>query len=383
MPPHHNGNDRRPPAPPQQPQRFPNQQPGPPPHHQWHGNQPGPPHHGHDQQFVGNQTPQHQAPPPPPEETRTTAQGLPWIALDQQLQITKENPITPAERALRDRAVELHIASFPPWETRPSPGSVKAEFQHYKVGLDGRFVAVEAPPPPPRPARLTADYLNQLMSHVAKHGSQPGVTPSFERGSDNLPPGRTREIPHGALAATATPVHGGEVRFNDEHAGVIWVDQRQTFLNPENAVWRRMGQDIGPMMDGPGILPRGTSGNLDAHVAFDTANSAHVSFTTDLAHALEREAGKSSGIQNGTRVEHVAEAYHPFGIDTDDSYHDAGQKPPHVEHERIYPGGMPRENIYRFWRIETVVENGFVVSTRIVGPPIMNRHFKYRSPEGS
>jgi hypothetical protein len=295
--------------------------------------------------------------------------------------MTRTNPITPAERALRDKALELYLAPFGKYGA-PDRATVVAQFQHHKVGLDGHFVEVGAPPPPPRPAKLTADYMNELLRHVAKYGSPQGAKPSFEPGSDTLPPGRTREIPHGALAATAVPVHGSDVCFNEEHRGVIWVDQRNTFLRPENAVWRRTGQSLEAMKQN-GIPPRGTSGNLESHVANNTAGSAHVSFTTSLPHALEREAGKSSGVQNGTRVEYIAEAYHPFGIDANDSHHDAGVERPHDEHERSYPGGMPRENIYRFWKLETVVENGFVVSTRIVGPPEPNEHFKYPSPERS
>ncbi|SEQ80310.1 hypothetical protein [Lentzea albida] len=439
----HQHSQQHPPRSPQQhpqhhPQRHPNQQPGRPAHPQWQGDRPGPhrptppqqaprsfgpdprrvqpqhhdspgpdprrfqeprveqPHvrHAPEQQQVRQHEPapqhdqvhhdqvQHRAPaqqPAPPQQL-TTEQGLPWMPLEEQLRISKDNPITPVERALRDKAFELHMAQFTQWNA-PTRSSVLAEFQHHKVGLDGRFVKVDTPPPP-RPAKLTADFMNDYMRHVGRYGSPQGVLPSFAPGSDDLPPNRTRRIPHGALTETAVPVHGSQVCFNREHSSVIWVDQRDTFLRPENAVWRRTGQPLEGMMQN-GIPPRGTSGSLEAHVANDTFNSALVSFTTELAHALEREAGKSSGIQDGVRVEHIAEAYHPFGIDSDSSHHDAGKTRPHDEHERSYPGGMPRENIYRFWRVETEVKDGYVVSSRIVGPPVMNRYFKYASPEGS
>lgn len=81
-------------------------------------------------------------------------------------------------------------------------------------------------------------------------------------------------------------------------------------------------------------------------------------------------------------TDYIVEAYHPNGIDSDASFHDAGVASPHREHEYLFAGGMPDENVYRIWKLEVTLDaSGNPKHTRVVGSRI-NPRFKYLSQMG-
>jgi hypothetical protein len=185
---------------------------------------------------------------------------------------------------------------------------------------------------------------------------------------------------------TVVPVHPGQLHFNTSDNGDRLIHRNEPdFLNKKNALFRRMDHDMRGVFGGDGIRPRGTSGNAEAHITGATKNSIYTSFTDSLDHVINRNTSSEppSGIKTGyVMTDYVVEAYHPFGIDTDASFHDAGAETPHRENEYLFAGGMPDENIFRVWRLEVEYDaNRNVIATRVVDGQI-NPRFKYLNQMG-
>jgi hypothetical protein len=330
---------------------------------------------------------QHHQPPvaEQPKEIQRTPDGVEWVPLEEQLTMTRDRPITATELALRERALELY-AKDKGFYFGYDRMKLKSEVVDYKVGLDGKFIEIPREIPTlERPDRLTPGYLKELAEHVSKYGQPEAPAHTFTPKSDDLPPGRTAQIPPGAYANTVVPVHPAQLHFNTSGNGDRLIHRNEPdFLNPRKAMFRRMSYEIRGVENGSGIAPKGTRGNAEAHIGGDT-DSIYVSFTDSLDHAISRSpsALPPGEVEAGhVMIDYIVEAYHPNGIDVDASFHDAGVASPHRENEYLFAGGMPNENIYRIWKLQVTLDgSGNPTSTKVVGA-LVNRRFKYLSQMG-
>lgn len=292
----------------------------------------------------------------------------------------------------------------PPYPTRRK---TEADYNREAVMRSAKS-AEPAPAPQPDVVRrprwsgdLTVEFLDGTLQEQFQRDRVGGgkvlyeseLAHDFEPG--DLPPGLTTEIPPGAYDHMATRVDlagvyldelGGQPVHRDRSAGMAFLDEPLFRMDdreyqepladghqPRNAANLGMGAHIGDTIRGQG----------SAFVSFSPSPEATIQRNQTTAgdglimrHSPEQVAQTGVAI---TRVQYMHEGYHPYGIDSDASYVNAGRKKEggHRESEYLFPGGFPSDHIYRIWpRVTHFDVNGNVIKIEAL-PPIINENFRW------